>query len=350
MAYFDHAMLEAIDHPGETEVYPDERFSMPPFPSGEPVIVRDPRPPIAAWDGNGNNVLDLISDIDHRYPNPGRRIQYAGFTEGQTLVLDLAEVRQKPRVLLLLTGYLRWGYSSSLYAISQDPVIQAKWPSVSVIGGDGSWKEILPNYGFPAGKMKTMLIDLTGRFLTRDCRVRIQTNMEIYWDRICVDMSADLPEVHRTEVPLVAAHLRPRGYCEQTIIDGKVLSIPEYGTFKPTPPYALQVGLYTHYGDATRLIGQIDDDLVVFNQGDELAMAFDCGALPPVPEGWRRTYLLHIVGWVKDGDINTVTGSTVNPMPCRGMTAYPYPPDAAVVKLSPDQTRRVDQAMPPLEP
>jgi hypothetical protein len=69
-----------------------------------------------------------------------------------------------------------------------------------------------------------------------------------------------------------------------------------------------------------------------------------------VPEGWRRTYLLHIVGWVKDGDINTVTGSTVNPMPYRDMTAYPYPPDTAVVRLSPDQTRRVDQALPPLEP
>lgn len=350
LTYFDQVVLEAIDHPAETEVYPDERFSMPPFPSGEPVIVHNSRPPVAAWDGNGNDVLDLISRLDHRYPVPGARIRYAGFTEGQTLTLDLGDVQQKPRVLLLLIGCLRWGYSSSLYAISQDPVISGQWPSISIIDEDGSWREILPNYGFPAGKMKTMLLDLTGKFPTRDCRVRIETNMEIYWDRILVDTSVDLPDMRRSEVPLVAAHLRRRGYCEQSIIDGKVLSIPEYGTFNLRPPYPLQVGFYTRFGDVSHLIDRRDDDLVVFNQGDELAMAFDYGALPPLPEGWRRTYLAHIIGWVKDGDINTVTGATVEPMPYRAMTEYPYPRDAAVVKLSPGQTRRVDQVLPPLEP
>ncbi len=29
---------------------------------------------------------------------------------------------------------------------------------------------------------------------------------------------------------------------------------------------------------------------------------------PEVPEGWKRDFLVHSVGWVKDGDLNTAEG------------------------------------------
>jgi len=348
LTYFDEVWLEAIDHPADTEVYPDERFSMPPFPSGEPIVVSNAHPPKAAWDADGKDVLTTVSHLDHDYPEPGKRICYTGFTEGQRLVLDLGDVQKEERVLLLLTGYLRWGYSSSLYAISQDPYVPGQWPSFSVIDEDGSWKEILPNHGFPAGKMKTIPVDLTGRFPTPDCRVRIETNMEIYWDRILVDTSSELPDIQRTRVPLAAAHLHPRGYCRQSIIDGKALSIPDYGTYDPVPPFPLQVGRFTRYGDVTQLLRTADDNLVVFNQGDEVALAFNSEGLPAPPEGWNRTYFVHVIGWVKDGDINTVTGATVEPMPFRSMKAYPYSDEEAVAGLSPLQTRRVTEAIPKL--
>ncbi len=351
LAYFDEVWLEAIDHPRGTEVYPDERFSMPPFPSGEPVVIgKNARPPVRAYNANGEDVLDRIKRLDHQYPDPGQRIPYTGFTEGQTLIVNLGNVQEKDRVMLLLTGYLRWGYSSSLYAISQDKQVPGQWPSFSVIDRDGTWEEILPNYGFPAGKMKTMLVDLTGKFPTSDCRVRIETNMEIYWDRILVDNSSDLPEIRRNRTPLTAAHLHPRGYCKQRIVDGRALSLPDYDNYDPVSPFPLQVGHFTRYGNVTELLQTADDDLVVFNQGDEVAIAFDSSALPEIPEGWNRTYLVHVMGWVKDGDVNTIAGATVEPMPFKDMKEYPYSERDIVAKQSSHQTRLVTEVMPPLEP
>ena len=34
------------------------------------------------------------------------------------------------------------------------------------------------------GKDKTVIADLSGKFLSADHRIRIRTNMEIYWDYI----------------------------------------------------------------------------------------------------------------------------------------------------------------------
>ena len=36
---------------------------------------------------------------------------------------------------------------------------------------------------------------------------------------------------------------------------------------------------------------------------------------------------MHSVGWVKDGDLNTAYGQTVEPLPFHGMTRYPYGPE-----------------------
>jgi hypothetical protein len=33
--------------------------------------------------------------------------------------------------------------------------------------------------------------------------------------------------------------------------------------------------------------------------------------------------LIHSVGWVKDGDLNTAYGNTVLPLPFHGMASYP---------------------------
>jgi hypothetical protein len=35
------------------------------------------------------------------------------------------------------------------------------------------------------------------------------------------------------------------------------------------------------------------------------------------------------VGWVKDGDLNTAHGQTVEPLPFHGMSRYPYGPEEA---------------------
>jgi len=98
--------------------------------------------------------------------------------------------------------------------------------------------------------------------------------------------------------------------------------------WNPTP------GQYTRYGAVTPLLGEVDDKLVVMGSGDEVQLKFDGSALPKLPAGWQRDWLLKVDGWAKDRDANTAYSQTVEPLPFHGMSAYPYPagqhyPDSA---------------------
>ena len=59
----------------------------------------------------------------------------------------------------------------------------------------------------------------------------------------------------------------------------------------------------------------------MFGPGDEIAVRFS--ALPPPAEGMERTFFLYSDGFLKDADLNTLTGDRVGPMPRHGQTAYP---------------------------
>ncbi len=57
---------------------------------------------------------------------------------------------------------------------------------------------------------------------------------------------------------------------------------------------------------------------------DETTIIFDANEAGELPQGWKRDFVIHTVGWVKDGDLNTATGQTVEPLPFHGMSKYPY--------------------------
>ena len=59
------------------------------------------------------------------------------------------------------------------------------------------------------------------------------------------------------------------------------------------------------------------------NAGDEISLQFDATSLPELEKGWRRDFLFYNDGWLKDGDLNTAQGQTVEPIPFHGMSSYP---------------------------
>jgi hypothetical protein len=179
--------------------------------------------------------------------------------------------------------------------------------------------------GFPAGLPRTIVADLTGKLPTGATRIRITTNLQIYWDQILVSNEPDQPGlIKETELPLASASLGFRGYPRQ--IDGITPGdlTYRYEEASVTGPFVRQRGPYTHYGDVTPLLSAIDDRFVIFGSGEDIDVEFDASALPPLPAGWKRDYFFYANGYVKDMDYYEAMPFTVAAMPFHAMSGYPY--------------------------
>ena len=71
--------------------------------------------------------------------------------------------------------------------------------------------------GMPAGKPKTIAVDLTGKFLTASREVRIVTNLCVFWDEIFLSESDAAPQVRLTELAAAETDLRFRGFARNVV-------------------------------------------------------------------------------------------------------------------------------------
>ena len=182
--YFDKLQLVAVDHPDSVDIFVPEQFSPPPFPGAQVYQVREKILPVSATDGQGNDVLPLITSKDDQYIGgfiPGK---YQGITEMHDLILDPGDRIQTKNLYLFLNGWIFPTDASINVAISQSSAIKVSTPVIQVIDKNGEWKTVKNNMGFPMGKDKTVVVDLSGLMKTPDHRIRIRTNMEIYWDQV----------------------------------------------------------------------------------------------------------------------------------------------------------------------
>ncbi|MBO0720350.1 MAG: CRTAC1 family protein, partial [Blastocatellia bacterium] len=322
--YFDAVKLLAVDHPADTEIYPNERLMpAPPYPPFKIYSVKSPRPPLSAVDEKGKDVLPLIKEVDRTYPEDFEKLPFKGYAKEHALTLDLGNVKNARQVLLLLTAWIDYADSTSNIAASQAGAKLIS-PYLQVKNKKGEWETVIPEMGFPAGLPKTMTVDLTGKFLCDDAHVRIVTSMRIYWDQILVDTSAgDSPRKITTLEPQ-RAELRWRGFPREYSPDGRLPLIYDYRTIEPSAPWKTHLGNYTRYGDVRSLLLEADDMYVITRNGDEIQVDFDAGRLPALPKGWKRTYLVFTDGFGKDMDINSARPDTIGELPFHGMKSYPY--------------------------
>ena len=252
-------------------------------------------------------------------------LSYAGFANQHTLTLDLGAWSPERPLRLLLDGYIEYFSASSMYAAWQAG-LQPIPPRVDALMPDGSWKRVLSDMGFPAGLPRTIVVDLTGKLPPGTRRIRITTNLQIYWDRAQVDNGPNVRgQVRQMEVPLAMAHLAFRGYPKQ--IEGNTPGelTYDYQQISATGPFLWARGVYTRYGDVTPLLHKVDNRYVIFGTGEEVDAEFSAGALPPLPPGWTRDYFFYANGFVKDMDYWEASPFTVGPMPFQAMSTYPYP-------------------------
>ncbi len=327
VAYVDLAELVALDHPRGIEVVPSERMVPPPFPRERLFTVSRPEAP-RARDGAGRDRTREIAKQDGVFVGGFAPTRYQGIVEPHELVLELSGARAGERVMLYLTGWIFYSDTSIQVSLSQGgrrvAALRPFGPVLEVPDGRGGWKVAIPAMGYPAGKTKTMALDLSKVLVRRDPRVRIRTNLALYWDRIAYTVDDPAEPIRETRTPLLSASLSFRGFSRRLRETPEGPHVFLHDDVETAPRWADMAGLCTRYGDVAELLGSADDRYVVFQGGDSIRLEYDASRLPPISPGWERDWLLVLDGWEKDGDENTVAGQTVEPLPFHGQADARY--------------------------
>jgi hypothetical protein len=197
--------------------------------------------------------------------------------------------------------------------------------SLLAADGAGRFREVRAGLGFPSGKDKTILLDVSGVLPPRGRRMlRLATNLEIFWDRIAWAVGRPDVAVVPQRVALAGAELRPRGYSVTDQQDPASPERPRYVLAGSEARWLDLEGYHTRFGDVLPLLQQVDDRYVIMNAGDELRLRFP--AAPGPSPGQSRDFVVIGDGWVKDGDYNTTFSRTVLPLPTHARAQYATPP------------------------
>ena len=330
-AYLDQLRLLAVDHPDSVEVYVDERFPPMRGPALRLFQVVKRRPPLSAVDERGADVLGELRDHDFRYVSNLTPRRYQGLTEMHSITLDLDKRAGEPGTHLFLRGWIFPSDASINVALAQQQALKSEMPLIEVRDAHGKW---VPRgmIGFPAGKDKTMVIDLAGIFPTQDHHVRIRTSMQVYWDQAFVAEGAGsreqgAGEARVTTLAPTSGDLHYRGFSRMYRRGGRYgPHWFDYSEVTRESPWRPITGAATRFGDVRPLLEQSDDQYIVMVPGDEATVAFDASAVEAPAAGWTRTFFLYSDGWIKDSDLNTAYGTTVEPLPYHAIKSYPYAP------------------------
>jgi tetratricopeptide (TPR) repeat protein len=330
VSYLDQVQLLAVDHPDLLEIFTNEKFKSPPYPGFRLFGVNRRIYPVKARDDAGRNVLPKLLARDGKYPDefPRSELGVAGL---HTLELDFGSAAPEGRAVLLLNGWVDWPDGSTFRAASQAIRGGLVMPYLQMQEASGEWRTINSDMGMPAGKPKTIAVAL--RFISASRKLRIVTNLCVYWDEIFLSEGVSEPEVRMSEARLISANLHFRGFSQSRIHpERKQPDTFFYSEVSPVSFWNPTPGTYTRYGEIRELLMDVDDRFAILGSGDEVRLEFSDAALPRLPAGWRRDFLLKVDGWAKDRDPNTAFSSTVEPLPFHSMSRYPYPEGEAYPK------------------
>ncbi len=328
-AYADEVKLVAVDRPDSIDVFVDERFVPPGTVSLRLFQIARRITPRSAVDERGHDVLSALREADDVYVSNLTPMQYQGVVEPHHVVLDLGPEAGRPGTYLFLRGWIYPTDASINVALSQQSAIALAPPSLEVRDAQGNWRTVA-DIGFPSGKDKTIVVELSGKFPTADRRVRIRTNMQIYWDQAFVARDLANGPAKITTLAPTAADLHARGFSRMYRKGGRYGPYWfDYEDVSKESPWRPIEGAFTRFGDVLPLLRSGDDMYAIMGPGDEVTIQFDASSAASLPPGWKRDFLLYTDGWIKDSDLNTAFGTTVHPLPFHAARGYPYAPGDA---------------------
>lgn len=328
VVYFDHASLIAVDHPAGTFVLPNEMMPVSVTDIPEEILCfGEELDPIAATNDRGQDVLTLLKRIDRDFVGPTEQDKrFVGYAKEHSLVLQFPDsldrwLESGRRIFFIGHGWVEYSYSQTNFAAAQAG-LTLRAPTFEVFR-DGKWIELIREAGYPAGVNHWMTLELTHFLQKGDRKLRIKTNMDLYWDRIFLAATID-GAIQQSEIYPRLANLTYRGFPREYSPDGKQPTLLDYESIDLTLPWKSMPGFYTRFGDVTELVMKRDDAFVIMGPGEELTLQFDVGQLPEPPAGYVRSWILKTDSFCKDMDIHTAEGDQVEPLPFHTMRSYPY--------------------------
>ncbi|MHC5100644.1 MAG: CRTAC1 family protein [Planctomycetota bacterium] len=331
IVFFDEAKLIAVDHPVGTEVYPNEMMAInTALPEFEIFCYRDTIEPVQVIDHRGVDVTEHIRRIDRDYAGTTElEGRFTGFAKDHFIELDFGErlnhLKSDSRVVLFLYGWVEYGYSTTNFAAHQaNRVLEA--PTLEVLR-KGEWIELFDQVGYPAGINHMMTLDITGKLLPTDKRIRISTNMELYWDKIFLAEVLDHSQISATEAAVKNADFHFLGFPKEFSPDGRHPRLYDYDNIDRTVPWKTMTGHYTRFGEVDELLEEADDCYVIMAPGEEVTLRFSADSFGEIPNGYQRSFILKADSFCKDMDTCSADPLTVEPLPFHEMSNYPYKAD-----------------------
>ena len=175
--YLDDTKLVVVDHPPGTEVHPTDKL-MPgkPFSASGIATLTNEYPLQRAYTLSGQEVTDLLSRVDTRRVSPERLLdpQKRGLAAPHGVILDFGALKTERPLVLALNGWLRFGGGTANINASHDPSLPFPFPTLEA-EVNGTWQKLDITVGAPAGKTKTIIVDLAGKLPVGAQKLRLRT-------------------------------------------------------------------------------------------------------------------------------------------------------------------------------
>jgi hypothetical protein len=326
--YLDEAKLVIVDHEPGTEVHStDKLLPGKPFPPGALITLHNETPLKNAVLSNGKDVTAALQSTDGQRASPPalRPPQLRGLAELHSITLDFGSLDTTKPLVLVMNGWLRFGGGMANIAASHDASFPFPFPTLEAEFAPNTWKPIDVTVGTPAGKTKTILVDLEGKLPADTKRLRLSQAFEIHWDRIALLEKKINPQTTIHRLTPSEADLHFRGFSAIQDLPPDSPLTPDYDHVSSNSPWTIIPGGWcTRYGDISELIAHRDEALALLNAGDELTLKFSANSIPQKNPGTIREFFLYIDGWDKDSDFHVAAGTTVEPLPFHGLNDQLY--------------------------
>jgi hypothetical protein len=318
VTFLDQLRLLAIDHPPDATIFSRDRVAMTGVAGKQVIAGRDPIAPRSAIGSDGIDRTAALAREDGRFADLGRAIPppVVGFIEPLSIEFDFGAIGDTSDLLLAVTGWLRFGESSSNIAASQRRDLAVIWPKLEVMDEAGQWHAIEATIGLPAGKTKTIVCDLAGKVPARARRFRLMSSFEVRWDRVALYHAVPSGELRVSDVGPATANLQWHGFAKLAAPSADQPTRPDFGQISNAPDWFTSLeGWCTRYGDVASLVSGADERMAIMNSGDATTVEFPASGLRPREPNLARTLALYSHGWVKEGDPNSTSEAKVTPFP-----------------------------------